>query len=121
MKIIQLTDLHLDQEGEIPFEIDVRQNFLRLLDAALRLRPDHLVITGDLCYREGEEEIYQWLYEQLEAQPVPYHILPGNHDNTEMMAGEFKLQHILIEGKRGMGKTTLLLRLSYEVENDTSL
>ena len=30
-------------------------------------------------------------------------------------------QHYLLEGKRGMGKTTLLLRLSYEVENDEQL
>jgi len=30
-------------------------------------------------------------------------------------------QHFLIEGKRGMGKTTLLLRLGYAIENDTSL
>jgi tetratricopeptide (TPR) repeat protein/DNA polymerase III delta prime subunit len=30
-------------------------------------------------------------------------------------------QHILIEGKQGMGKTTLLLRLSYEVQNDALL
>ena len=27
----------------------------------------------------------------------------------------------LVEGQRGMGKTTLLLRLSYEIENDNSL
>ncbi|OQW93770.1 MAG: hypothetical protein BWK79_09410 [Beggiatoa sp. IS2] len=27
-------------------------------------------------------------------------------------------QHLLIEGQRGMGKTTLLLRLAYEIEND---
>ncbi len=30
-------------------------------------------------------------------------------------------QHFLIEGKRGMGKTTMLLRLSYEIERDKSL
>lgn len=30
-------------------------------------------------------------------------------------------QHLLIEGQRGMGKTTLLLRLSYEIENDHEL
>lgn len=30
-------------------------------------------------------------------------------------------QHYLIEGQRGMGKTTLLLRLSYEIENDPNL
>ena len=31
------------------------------------------------------------------------------------------VQHILIEGQRGMGKTTLLLRLGYEIENDAAL
>ena len=30
-------------------------------------------------------------------------------------------QHYYIEGQRGMGKTTLLLRLSYEIENDDEL
>ena len=30
-------------------------------------------------------------------------------------------QDYLIEGKRGMGKTTLLLRLAYEIENDSDL
>ena len=30
-------------------------------------------------------------------------------------------QHILIEGQRGMGKTSLWLRLAYEVENDEEL
>ncbi len=30
-------------------------------------------------------------------------------------------QHILVEGKRGMGKTTLLLRLAYEIEQDPDL
>jgi len=33
----------------------------------------------------------------------------------------YPAQHYLIEGQRGMGKTTLLLRLSYEVENDPEL
>lgn len=30
-------------------------------------------------------------------------------------------QHLLIVGQRGMGKSTMLLRLSYEVENDPAL
>ncbi|MDM8522396.1 tetratricopeptide repeat protein [Desulfococcaceae bacterium HSG8] len=38
--------------------------------------------------------------------------------NTDMKYPE---QHYLIEGQRGMGKTTLLLRLSYEIENDSEL
>lgn len=35
--------------------------------------------------------------------------------------GNFPEQHYIIEGKRGMGKTTMLLRLSYEIENDPDL
>ena len=38
--------------------------------------------------------------------------------NAPMTAPE---QHVLIEGKRGMGKTTMLLRLSIEIENDPEL
>ena len=34
---------------------------------------------------------------------------------------EYPEQHLLVVGLRGMGKTTLLLRLSYEVENDDEL
>ena len=34
---------------------------------------------------------------------------------------EFPEQHYLIEGKRGMGKTSLLLRLSYAIEQDPIL
>jgi predicted NACHT family NTPase len=30
----------------------------------------------------------------------------------------FPVQHYVIEGKRGMGKTSFLLRLAYEIEND---
>lgn len=33
----------------------------------------------------------------------------------------FPEQHYIIEGKRGMGKTTMLLRLNYEIENDPDL
>jgi len=42
----------------------------------------------------------------------------SNIQEAEMTSPE---QHYLIEGKRGMGKTTLLLRLSYEIENDEEL
>jgi TPR repeat protein len=33
----------------------------------------------------------------------------------------FPVQHYVIEGKRGMGKTTFLLRLAYEIEDDPDL
>ena len=37
------------------------------------------------------------------------------------LKSEFKPQNILIKGKRGMGKTTMLLRLGYEIESNDEL
>jgi len=34
---------------------------------------------------------------------------------------QYPEQHILLEGNRGMGKTTMLLRLAYQIENDEQL
>lgn len=96
-KIIQITDLHLDVAGEKPFDIDVRANFMKLLDAALKLKPDHLVLTGDLCYRDADETIYQWLYEQMQQQPIPYDIIAGNHDESVMMANVFDRSAFLVD------------------------
>ena len=50
------------------------------------------------------QRIFQKLYEEIKSSKM-----------------EHPEQHILIKGKRGMGKTTLLLRLSYEIENDRQL
>ncbi|MEO1514048.1 MAG: metallophosphoesterase [Bacteroidota bacterium] len=99
MRIIQITDLHIDLAGAMPFEIDVRDNFKRVLDEVLLLRPDHLVITGDLCYRDGDAKIYEWIYDQMDQQPVPYDVLAGNHDDSSTMARVFGKAHMLNDGE----------------------
>jgi hypothetical protein len=42
-------------------------------------------------------------------------------NDIKTVKNNFPEQHYIIEGKRGMGKTTLLLRLNYEIENDADL
>jgi hypothetical protein len=42
-------------------------------------------------------------------------------NEIKTVKNNFPEQHYIIEGKRGMGKTTLLLRLNYEIENDPDL
>ena len=86
MKIIQITDLHIDKENEYPYDIDVRRNFKRVLNAARRQKPDHLVISGDLCYQDGETEIYEWIKLQLDNSKIPYDIIAGNHDDSHMLS-----------------------------------
>lgn len=112
MKIIQITDLHIDVEGELPFDIDVRRNFLKIINKVKALAPDHLVISGDLCYRDGDETIYQWIKEVVDATEISYSVISGNHDNSNMMAKVFELEHLMTDDElffaKKIGKTTLL-------------
>ena len=80
---IQMTDLHIGGADEDTFDIDVRSNFRRVLDAAMEMQPDRLVLTGDLCFRDPDDESYEWLGEQLAALGVNTSVLPGNHDSSE--------------------------------------
>lgn len=97
MKIIQITDLHIDLSEDLPVGIDVKKNFLKILNATRLRKPDHLVVTGDLCYRDGENKIYRWIKIQLDRSGIPYDIIAGNHDNSVMMANAFSLDHLLTD------------------------
>ena len=112
MKIIQITDLHIDKENEFPYDIDVRNNFKRILRAARQAKVDHLVVSGDLCCDEGDEKIYIWIRELLDLSRIPYDIIGGNHDDTVMMANIFQLQHLLIDDEmyfaKKIGKATCI-------------
>ena len=112
MKIIQITDLHIDAEGESPFDIDVRKNFLKIIEKVKAIKPEHLVISGDLCYRDGEVEIYSWIKKMLDATGIPYSVISGNHDHSKMMAEAFELEHLMTDDElfyaKKIGKSTFL-------------
>lgn len=88
-KIAQLTDVHIGGEGEDTFGVDVRNNFTHAIARVIRDGVDEVLLTGDLAYRSGRPEIYAWLAEQLEALPVRWTALPGNHDDAAMMKVAF--------------------------------
>mgnify|MGYP006306231101 CR=1 FL=1 len=71
MRIIQLTDLHVGRESDSTFGVDVRKNLNDLLRAVHQSQPDHLVISGDLCYDVGDVEIYQWIKKRLDLLNIP--------------------------------------------------
>jgi 3',5'-cyclic-AMP phosphodiesterase len=96
MRIIQLTDLHVGRESDDTFGVDVRKNLNDLLRAVHQLQPDHLVISGDLCYDVGDVEIYQWIKKRLDLLDIPYSLIAGNHDDTTLMASVFGLEDMLI-------------------------
>ncbi|MEM9820834.1 MAG: metallophosphoesterase [Bacteroidota bacterium] len=95
MKIVQITDLHIDEKGEYPFNIDVRKNFTNILQKVRDISPDHLVISGDLCYRTGDAAIYKWIKTRLDLQEFSYSVIAGNHDDSALMAKTFQIERLL--------------------------
>ncbi|MVM28787.1 metallophosphoesterase [Spirosoma sp. HMF4905] len=95
MRIAFITDIHIGAEGEKLHGIDVRQNFLNALDFLTNLKPNCLVIGGDLCNKHGDRSIYEWVKKQLDELPIPYYVISGNHDDPVMLADVFKKDHDL--------------------------
>ena len=98
MRFIQLTDLHIPPAGEKPNSIDIRSNFLKILNRVKELQPEFLVVTGDLCYKDGQDAIYEWIKMQLDKTTIPYTVIPGNHDDSTMLAQHFNLNAALKNG-----------------------
>lgn len=96
MKLIQITDLHIGQLHENTHGVDVRQNFLNVLEKVKADAPDHLIISGDLCLDEPHQVIYQWIKKQLDELTIPYSLLVGNHDDALLMADIFDIRGLLL-------------------------
>ncbi len=94
MTIFQLTDMHIAPDGVATNGIDVRANFLAGLRTAREWQPDALVLSGDLCFETGDESVYRWVKERLADFPVPFYVIPGNHDDASMMEQVFDLQRL---------------------------
>ncbi len=97
MRIIQITDIHVDKVGELTNDINTQLNFLQVLDRAILYKPDAIVLTGDLCNQYGIIEIYEWFKSRLDILQIPYFVIPGNHDDAGMIASVFGYE--LIDGE----------------------
>lgn len=99
MRIVQITDLHIGREGEDTFDTDVRGNFRKVLSLTKALNPNHIVLSGDLCFDDPEEEVYEWVRRQMEQLRIPYDLISGNHDDPVMMARLFNREEQLQDGE----------------------
>ena len=91
MLIAQITDLHARPRGLPAYRVSETNSLIeRAVDAllALRLRPDVVLVTGDLtdC---GLPEEYAHLRTLLGRLPMPVYVVPGNHDRREELRDAF--------------------------------
>lgn len=89
MRIAFITDLHCAQEGELAYQVDVRQNLRDIVSTLKKANINQLVVGGDLCFKEGRADIYDWQKSIFDALEVPYHIIAGNHDDQKLLVQAF--------------------------------
>ena len=93
MRIIQLTDPHVVASGTIwKDQLDTTARLAEAVTAANKLKPDLVVVTGDLTDDgpgpEGEAQ-YQAAAAALAGLSAPLRLLPGNHDDRDRMRAAF--------------------------------
>ena len=88
---MQLSDPHIVDEGDLLLGLIDTATFLReAVEHVNRLAPppDLVLVTGDLV-NEGRPEEYDHLRRLLEPLRAPYHLMPGNHDLSDVLRAAF--------------------------------
>ncbi len=89
MRVLFITDPHVDFNISNTRGIDTKSRFLMALEHGISHHPELIVLGGDLCNDSGQEEVYRWFKLVLDNTGVPYHVIPGNHDDSTMMSDIF--------------------------------
>ncbi len=91
MLIAQVSDSHVEAAGAIAHGVyDSHTAFIKALDqvAAVQPRPAFLLHTGDITHH-GNMDVHRDVRAKLEATGIPYAVIPGNHDENEMLRAAF--------------------------------
>ena len=89
--LIQITDTHILPPGEILYdEVDTTLHLAKTVRQINRMHPlpDVVIITGDLV-EHGDKAGYQHFLELIKPLKMPCYVLPGNHDNPQVMTEAF--------------------------------
>jgi Icc protein len=101
--IAQLSDPHIREPGRVAYgRVNTAEYLHRAVHSLLALpqQPDAVVITGDLV-DFGRRAEYEHLAAILAPIRVPIYLLPGNHDDPQMMRACFPDHTYLAHPLRG--------------------
>ncbi len=91
MIIAQISDLHLRTDGQL---LKGKVDSIAALEAAiehlngLSPRPDLVLATGDLVNKAHEQD-YQVMRQEFDRIEMPVFVIPGNHDDRDMIRENF--------------------------------
>jgi 3',5'-cyclic AMP phosphodiesterase CpdA len=91
MIVCQISDLHVKANGKLSYGVvDCAAMLARCVEhvVGLKQRPDLVAVTGDLV-DAGRPEEYAVLKALLAPLPMPYFLIPGNHDEREALREAF--------------------------------
>jgi len=89
--LIQITDTHILPPGEVLYgSIDTRRHLAEAVLEINRMQPlpDAVMFTGDLV-ENGDMPGYRHFIELIEPLKMPAWVIPGNHDDPQVMQQAF--------------------------------
>jgi 3',5'-cyclic AMP phosphodiesterase CpdA len=90
--LVQLTDTHIVEPGQLLYgKVDTAAHLADAVKQVNRMspQPDLVMITGDLVEHPGTET-YGNFARLIEPLAVPAFVIPGNHDDPQLMREHFK-------------------------------
>jgi len=89
-KILVFSDIHMRSAGETIIGLDPFAQFQQAMDHAISSYgdADHVVLLGDLT-NSGKQSEYLRVKQVLETCPLPWSLIPGNHDNRDNLSAIF--------------------------------
>lgn len=94
MKIVQITDLHLDDNDRTPYGVDVWARAEWAIERARQAQPDIAVITGDIALSMGNRATYAEALNLLDRLACERYLIPGNHDARGLFAEVFGERYV---------------------------
>jgi len=89
--LVQITDTHILPPGELLYgQVDTSVHLMETVAEIRRMRPvpEGVIVTGDLVER-ADEASYRHFKALMDPIDVPVFVLPGNHDDPELMLDMF--------------------------------
>jgi len=90
--VVQITDTHVVERGTLLYGMaDTARHLAETVSEinAMRPLPDMVLITGDLVEHPGPAT-YSHFHDLIEPLEMPVYLMPGNHDDPEIMWGYFR-------------------------------